>query len=119
MHRNWTPLRRAAAAAIPAALAVAGPAAAQAPPTVTLKASPAQPTYGKPVRLTGAVTPPAAQPVSVTVQPPGGAPRELVGRHHAPDGTFQLQAKAVVPGELVAHAGPAASAPVPLRCARG
>ena len=40
MNRNRTPLRRAAGAAILAALAAAGPAAAQAPPTVTLEASP-------------------------------------------------------------------------------
>ncbi len=114
MNRNRTPLRRAAAAAILAALTVAGPAVAQAPPTVTLEASPSTPGYGKPVRLTGAVTPPLAQPVSITVQPPGGAPQELVAGTTRPDGTFLLKAKAVVPGQLVAHAGPAASAPVQL-----
>ena len=115
MNRNRTPLRRAAAAAILAALAVAGPAAAQAPPpTVTLKAPPSR-AYGKPLELTGAVTPPAAQPVSVTVQPPGGAPQELVAGTTRADGTFRLDGrKALVPGQLVAHAGPAASAPVPL-----
>ena len=37
MNRNWTPLRRAAGAAILTALAAAGPAAAQAPPTITLE----------------------------------------------------------------------------------
>ena len=56
MNRNWTPLRRAAGAAILTALAAAGPAAAQAPPTITLKA-PASRGYGKPLKLSGAVTP--------------------------------------------------------------
>jgi len=112
---NKIPLRRAAWAAVPAALVVAGPAAAQAPPpTVTLRASPSTAGYGKPVRLTGAVTPPAAQPVSITVQPPGGAPRHLVASTTRADGTFRLTAKASLPGDLVAHAGPATSAPVAL-----
>ncbi len=114
MHRNWTALRRAASAATLTTLAVAAPAPAQAPPAVTLKAAPAAPSFGTPVRLTGTVTPPAAQPVSVTLQPPGGAPRELVAGTSRPDGTFRLTAKAVVPGQLVARAGPAASAPVSL-----
>ena len=115
MNRNWTPLLRAGGAAILMALAVAGPAAAQdPPPTVTLKA-PASRVYGKPLTLTGAVTPPAAQPVSVTVQPPGGAPQELATATTRADGTFRITVrKALVPGQLVAHAGPAASAPVQL-----
>ena len=114
MNRNRTPLRRTAWGTCLAALAVAGPAAAQAPPAVTLKASPTPSGFGEPVRLTGAVTPPAVQPVTVTVQPPGGAPRELAAGTTREDGTFRLEAKAMVPGELVAHAGPAASAPVAL-----
>ena len=113
-HRNRTPLRRACSAAILATMAAAAPAAAQAPPTVTLAASPSTAGYGKPVRLTGAVTPPAAQPVSITVQPRGGAPRQLAAGTTGADGTFRLTTKAVLPGDLVAHAGPAASAPVPL-----
>src|SRR5919107_5421241 len=113
MNRNRTPLRRVAAATILAALAAAGPAAAQAPPTVTLEA-PTSRTHGEPLRLTGAVTPPGAQPVSVTVQPPGGAPQELVAGTTRADGTFALKTSATVPGQLVAHAGPAASAPVQL-----
>jgi hypothetical protein len=113
MNRNPAPLRPIAAATILAALAAAGPAAAQAPPSVTLEA-PASSVHGKPIRLAGTVTPPAAQPVSVTVQPPGGAPQELAAGTTRADGTFALQARAAVPGQLVAHAGPAASAPVQL-----
>jgi len=113
MNRNRTPFRRVAAAVILATLAGAGPAAAQAPPAVTLEA-PSSSVHGKSLRLTGAVTPPGAQPVSVTVQPPGGAPQELVAGTTRADGTFALETRATVPGQLVAHAGPAASAPVQL-----
>jgi hypothetical protein len=115
MNRNGTPLLRAGGAAILAALAAAGPAAAQdPPPTVSLEA-PASRVYGQPLKLSGAVTPPAAQPVSVTVQPPGGAPQELATATARADGTFRITVrKALVPGRLVAHAGPAASAPVAL-----
>ena len=113
MNRNLAPFRRVAAVTILAALAAAGPAAAQAPPSVTLEA-PSSRVHGKPIRLTGALTPPAAQPVSVTVQPPGGAPQQLAAGTTRADGTYSLRARATVPGQLVAHAGPAASAPVPL-----
>jgi lipoprotein-anchoring transpeptidase ErfK/SrfK len=112
MNRNRTPFRRIAAVSILAALAAAGPAAAQAP-TVTLEA-PSSRVVGKPLPLKGAVSPPGAQPVSVTVQPPGGAPQELASGTTRADGTFALEARATVPGQLVAHAGPAASAPVQL-----
>jgi hypothetical protein len=113
MNRNRTPLRRVAAATILAPLAAAGPAAAQAPPTVTLKA-PSSLVHGEPLRLTGTVAPPGAQPVTITVQPAGGAPRELVSGTTRADGTFALRARATVPGQLVAHAGAAGSAPVQL-----
>ena len=114
MNRNLAPFRRAAAVTILAALAAAGPAAAQAPPpSVTLKA-PSTRVHAKPIQLTGTVTPPAAQAVSVTVQPPGGAPQQLAAGTTRADGTFALRARATVPGQLVAHAGPAASAPVRL-----
>ncbi len=113
MNRNLAPFRRAAAVTVLAALAAAGPAAAQAPPSVTLKA-PSLRAHGKPLRLTGTVTPQAAQPVSVTVQPAGGAPRELAAGTTRADGTFVLETRATVPGQLVAHAGPAASDPVQL-----
>jgi len=106
-------LRRAAATSILAALAAAGPAAAQAPPSVTLQA-PASRGYGEPLRLTGTVSPPAAQPVQVTVQPPGGAPQPLAEGTSRAGGTFSLKVRTTVPGRLVAHAGPAASAPVQL-----
>jgi Putative peptidoglycan binding domain/L,D-transpeptidase catalytic domain len=115
MNRTRTLARRAAPAAILAALTVADPAAAQAPPpAVTLKASPAQPALGAPVRLTGTVTPAGIQPVSVTVQPPGGAPTQLAAGTTRADGTFALKARASVPGDLVALAGAAASPPVRL-----
>src|SRR5688572_13942270 len=114
MNRNLAPFRRVAAVTVLAALAAAGPAAAQAPPpSVTLKA-PSTRAHGKPIQLTGTVTPPSAQPVSVTVQPPGGAPQELAAGTTRADGSFALRARATVPGQLVAHAGPAASAPVRL-----
>jgi hypothetical protein len=111
MHR--TSLRRAATVSILAALGAAGPAAAQSPPSITLDA-PSSSSYGKPLRLTGAVSPPAAQPVQVTVQPPGGAPQPLADGTSRPDGTFRLEVRATVPGQLVAHAATAASAPVQL-----
>ena len=98
MNRNRAPLRRVAAAST---LAAAAPAAAQAPPTVTLEA-PAARAYGKPLRLTGTVSPPAAQPVQVTVQPPGcGAPQPIASGTTRPDGTFaQLHPRAAAPGAL-------------------
>jgi N-acetylmuramoyl-L-alanine amidase len=111
MHRSSP--RRAAATSVLAALAAASPAAAQAPPSVTLEA-PTSGGYGEPLRLTGTVSPPATLPVQVTVQPPGGAPKPLADGTSRPDGTFSLKARATVPGQLVAHAGPAASAPVQL-----
>ena len=110
-------LRRAVAASILAALAAAGPAAAQTPPSaVTLKA-PSSLGYGKPLRLTGTVTPPAAQPVQVTIQPPGGAPQRLAAGTTRADGTFVLKARAVAPGQLVAQTAAAASPPVALTVA--
>ena len=113
MNRNWTPLRRAAGAAILTALAAAGPAAAQAPPTITLEAPASRP-YGKPLKLSGAVTPPAAQPVQVTVTPPGGTARQIAAGTTRADGTFALTAKTTLPGQLVAQTVAAASQPVAL-----
>jgi N-acetylmuramoyl-L-alanine amidase len=114
MKRNPAPLRRVAAITILAALAAAGPAAAQTPPAaVTLKA-PSSQGYGKPLKLTGTVTPPMAQPVQVTVTPPGGAPQRIAAGTTRADGTFALKARAVLPGQLVAQTAAAASQPVAL-----
>ena len=114
MNRNPAPLRPIAAITILAALAAAGPAAAQAPPAaVTLKAR-AQQGYGKPLELTGTVAPPAAQPVQVTVTPPGGAPQRIAAGTTRADGTFALKARATAPGRLVAQTAAAASQPVAL-----
>jgi hypothetical protein len=116
MNRNRTPLRRTAAITILAALAAAGPAAAQEPPTVTLKA-PNAAKYGESLRLTGTVTPPVAQPVQVTVTPPGGAPQRIAAGTTRADGTFALEARATAPGQLVAQTAAAASQPVALTVA--
>jgi hypothetical protein len=115
MNRNPAPLRRIAAITIVAALAAAGPAAGQEPPAaVTLKA-PASRAYGKPLRLTGTVTPAVAQPVQVTVTPPGGgAPQRIAAGTTRANGTFVLNARALQPGQLVAQTAAAASRPVTL-----
>jgi len=112
MNRNRAPLRRSAALSLFATLAVAAPAAAQAP-AVTLEA-PSSVRYGKPLTLEGTVAPPAAQPVQVTVTPPGGAPQPVAAGTTRADGTFTLKAKASVPGQLVAQTAAAASPPVAL-----
>ena len=116
MNRNRTPLRRGAALSILAALAAAGPAAAQEPPAVTLKA-PGAAKYGKTVQLSGTVTPPGAQPVQVTITPPGGAPQRIAAGTTRADGTFALTARATAPGQLVAQSAAAASQPVALTVA--
>ena len=107
---TWTTFRRAACAAILATLATAGPATAQTAPSVTLEAPSAR-AHGEPLRLTGTVSPPAAQPVQVTVQPPGGQPQPLASGTSRADGTFAITARTGLPGRLVAHAGAASSQP--------
>jgi N-acetylmuramoyl-L-alanine amidase len=114
MNRNPAPLRRIAAITILAALAAAGPAAAQTPPAAVTLEGPAQQGYGKALKLTGTVTPPAAQPVQVTVTPPGGAPQRIAAGTTRADGTFSLKARATAPGQLVAQTAAAASQPVAL-----
>jgi hypothetical protein len=116
MNRNRTPLRRVAALSILAALAAAGPAAAQEPPAVTLEA-PGAAKYAKTLRLSGTVTPPGAQPVQVTITPPGGAPQRIAAGTTRADGTFALKARATSPGQLVAQSAAAASQPVALTVA--
>ena len=116
MHRNRTPLRRGAALSILAALAAAGPAVAQEPPAVTL-AAPGAAKYGKTLRLSGTVIPPGAQPVQVTITPPGGAPQRIAAGTTRADGTFALTARATAPGQLVAQSAAAASQPAALTVA--